>query len=142
MNHAVFGNPLRDWAWAVGGGVLAWALVSVLRDFLVRRLEGLAARTPMVADDVLVELIRSVRRRYVALAALSFGLLSLDLPPWVLTSLRWTAAAILVLQGLRSANRLIAFWLDHYSTSRARSARMIRTSGSSTSRATMGTTGP
>jgi small-conductance mechanosensitive channel len=118
MNQVVFGNPLRDWAYAIGGALAAWLLLSAFRNVLVRRLEKLAARTPTIADDLLIAFIRSIRKTYVALATLSIGLLSLDLPYLLHVGLRWTAAIVLVLQGIRSANRLIEFWLGHYTSSR------------------------
>jgi small-conductance mechanosensitive channel len=118
MNQVVFGNPLRDWAYAIGGALAAWLLLSLFRNVLVRRLEKLAARTPTIADDLAVAFVRSIRKTYVAIATLSIGLLPLDLPYAVHVGLRWTAAIVLVLQGIRSANRLIEFWLAHYASSR------------------------
>jgi small-conductance mechanosensitive channel len=118
MNRVLFGNPLSDWAYAIGGAALAWALVSVFRGVLVRRLEKLAARTPAIADDLLVELVRSIRKSYVAVAALSLGLLPLDLPYSARLALKWVAAAVLVLQSLRTADRLIEYWVGHYAAKR------------------------
>jgi small-conductance mechanosensitive channel len=118
MNRVVFGNPLSDWAYAMGSAVVAWALVSLFRGVLVRRLEKLAANTPTVADDLLVELIRSIRKSYVAVAALSLGLLALDLPYATRLGLKWAAAAVLVLQNLRTADRLIEYWVGHYAARR------------------------
>jgi small-conductance mechanosensitive channel len=127
MNRFLFGNPLSDWAYAIGGAFAAWAVVSLFRGMLLRRLERIAARTPSTADDLLVQFIRSIRKTYVALAALSFGLLSLDLPHAVQVGLRWTAAIVLVMQGIRSANRLIASWLGHYASSRGQTDRTTLT---------------
>ncbi|HVT39754.1 MAG TPA: mechanosensitive ion channel domain-containing protein [Gemmatimonadaceae bacterium] len=118
MNRVVFANPLSSWAYAIGSALLAWALVSLFRGVLVRRLEKLAARTPTIADDLVVELVRSIRESYVAIAALSLGLLSLDLLYSLRLGLKWAAAAVLVLQSLRTADRLIEHWVGHYAARR------------------------
>ena len=117
MNQVIFGNSLRDWAVAIGGGLLVWALLSLFRNRLVRRFEKTAARTTTVADDLFVEFIRSIRKSYVAGATLSIGLLSLALPHSARLGLQWLTAIVLVAQGVRSANRLIEFWLRHYASS-------------------------
>ena len=118
MNRIIAGNLLSDWAYAIGGALLAWALVTALRGMLLRRLGKRAVHAPGMADDVVVEVIRSVRRTYVAIATLSLGLLSLNLPDPARLGLKWAAALVLVLQSLRTANRLIEHWVGSYAARR------------------------
>jgi small-conductance mechanosensitive channel len=118
LDRAVLGNQLRDWAAALGVALSAWVVVTALRGVVLRRLEKIAASTTTIADDVLVELIRSISKTYVALAALCFGMMSLHVSPLAGSALRWLAAIVLVAQGVRSANRVISFWLEHYASTR------------------------
>jgi len=118
LNDLWLGNSVRDWLLAVGSALLATATIALFRSLVVRRLAALAEETETVADDVLVELARSIRKTYVAIIALSVAGLWLDFPAEVHGALKRLGIVFAVLQGARSGNRLVAFWLDQYSTRR------------------------
>ena len=127
MNQQIFGNSLGDWAVALGSGGAVWAFITLFRGVLLRRLERAAAATPTIADDLLVEVIRSVRKTYVAVATLAIGLLGLQLPHSAFVALEWTAALMLVAQGVRTGNRLIEFWISRYTKTRGQLDRTTAT---------------
>ena len=118
MNQIVLGNTLRDWAFAVGGALVVWLLIGIVRRLLVRRLDRSAAGSARREDELLVEVVRSVRPAYLGIAALGFGLLTLELPLAAIIALRWTVAIALVLQAFRSTDRLVEFWLGRYAARR------------------------
>lgn len=118
MDRELLGNSLRAWTYAAGVPLALWLLLSLFRGAVVRRLEGVERRTPIGANGALVALLKSVRTTYIALAALFIGLQTLHLPSGVHTALQWSTAIVLVLQGFRSGNGLVDFWLGHYATSR------------------------
>ena len=127
MNQVIFGNTARDWVVAVGSGVGVWLLITLFRGMLLRRLQRSAATTQTIADDLLVELIRSVRKTYVAVGTIAIGLLGLQFPDPVLVGLKWVAALMLVAQGVRTGNRLIEFWISHYVEARGHHDRTTLT---------------
>jgi small-conductance mechanosensitive channel len=119
LNELWFGNSVHDWIFAAGGAFLAAAAIVLLRTLVVRRLAKLAERTETIADDIVVELARSIRKTYVAIISLSVGGLWLDFPADVHGVLKKIGIVFAVLQGARAGNRLIAFWLEQYSTRRS-----------------------
>ncbi len=118
LNGLLLGNSLHDWLVALGGAFLATAAVVLLRSLAVRRLAVLAERTDTIADDILVEVIRSVRKTFVAIISVSVAGLWLDFPADVHGVLKKIGIVFAVLQGARSGNRLVAFWLEQYSSRR------------------------
>ena len=122
MYNTLLGNSLRDWTLAIGGALIASVAIVMLRNFVVRRLAGLAARTDTLVDDALVELVRSVRKTFVFVVALCLAGLWLDFSYRVHTLLRDVAVVLAVLQGARSGTRLVTLWLDGYSNRRGASS--------------------
>ena len=112
------GNSLHDWILAAGGAVLATAVIVLLRALAVRRLAPLSGTTETMSDDLLVQLVQSIRKSFVVIIALCVAGLWLDFPPAVDSLLRRVGIVFAVLQGARSGNRLIAFWIDRYSVRR------------------------
>ena len=118
LNEHWFGNSLINWIVAGGSAFLVTVAITLLRSLVVRRLARPAERTETVADDIGVELVRSIRKTYVAIIALSVAGLWLDFPAEAHGVLKRIGIVFAVLQGARSGNRLIAFWLERYSTRR------------------------
>ena len=118
LHELVLGNSLRDWIAAALGALLATAGIVLMRSVVARHLATVAARTETLADDALVELVRSVRKTNVAIIALCLAALWLDLHAGVHLVFRRVAIVFAVLQGMRSGNRLVAFWLEHYAARR------------------------
>lgn len=118
LNDLWLGNSLHDWILAVGSAFLATAAIVLLRSLVVRRLAELAEQTETIADDLLVALARSIRKTFVAIIALCIAGLWLDFPADVHGVLKKIGIVFAVLQGARSGNRLVAFWLEQYSTRR------------------------
>lgn len=113
MNNIFLGNSLRDWAIALGSVLLATVAVVLVRGIIVQRLSVVAARTETLADDALVVLLQSIRKTYVTLLALCLAELWLSFAPPVDRDFKRVAIIIAILQGARSANALIAFWIDN-----------------------------
>lgn len=118
MNDIFLGNTIYDWAIALGGVLLVTVAVSVLRDFIVQRLEVVAARTDTLADDALVVLLRSISKTYVTILALCIAEIWLAFAPPVDRNFKRVAIVVAILQGFRSANLLIGFWIDNHVSKR------------------------
>ena len=112
---AVFlGNPLSDWAIAMGWGVSATGAMVLARRVAARRLARLAALTKTVADDALVEAVRSVRKSYAMLIVFGIALSWLQFPTAVHKTIQTIVIIIAVLQGIRSGNAIVDFWVSSY----------------------------
>ena len=118
MNDILLGNTIHDWAIALGGVLLATVAVSLMRGIIVQRLEVVAARTDTLADDALVVLLRSIRKTYVTLLALCIAEVWLAFDPPIDRTFKRVAIVIAILQGARSANLLIGFWIDNHVSKR------------------------
>jgi len=118
MNDLILGNTIHDWAIALGGVLLATIAVTLLRGMIVGRVEVIAARTDTLADDALVVLLRSVRKTYVTILALCIAELWLAFEPPVDRNFKRVAIVVAFLQGFRSANLLIGFWIDNHVSKR------------------------
>jgi small-conductance mechanosensitive channel len=116
MYHTLFGNSLRDWTVAAASSAFTVALILGVRTFAIRRLGAVAARTATLFDDALVELARSVSTIYVVAIVVCNAGLWLDFGAPVSRLLLVGVTTFAVLQGARSATRLVAWWLAHYST--------------------------
>ena len=118
MNDLILGNTIHDWAIALGGVLLATIAVTLLRGMIVQRVEVIAAHTDTLADDALVVLLRSVRKTYVTILALCIAELWLAFEPPVDRNFKRVAIVVAILQGFRSANLLIGFWIDNHISQR------------------------
>jgi small-conductance mechanosensitive channel len=118
MNDIFLGNTIHDWAIALGGVLLATVAVSLLRGIIVQRVEIVAARTDTLADDALVVLLRSIRKTYVTILALCIAEVWLAFEPPVDRNFKRVAVVVAILQGFRSANLLIGFWIDNHVSKR------------------------
>jgi small-conductance mechanosensitive channel len=114
MNDIFLGNTLHDWAIALGGVLGATVAVTLLRGIVVQRLSIVAARTDTLADDALVVLLHSIRKVYVTVFAVCLAELWLSFTAPVDHNFKRLAIVIAVLQTARSANHLVAFWIDHH----------------------------
>lgn len=113
--HTVpLGNSFVEWATALGWAIVATGSIVVVRNVVSRRLAGVAARTNALADDALLEAMRSVRKSYVLLLAVGTALLSLELPDPLRVAIRTSVILVAALQGARTGNALVDFWAATY----------------------------
>lgn len=118
MQSSFLGNSLADWSRAMAGAVAVTAGFALLRGTVARRLEKLAERTDSTANHAIVELIRSIRNGYVFVAVLGLALFSPDLRYDDVKWMLWALGLVAFLQGIRSGNRLITFWIARYAARR------------------------
>lgn len=114
----VLGNRLVDWVIALGAAVGATVLIVLGRRLVSRRLAALAQRTDTAADDALVEAVRSIRKTYVLLITVGIALMWLDLPDLAHSVIKRVLVLVAVLQGIRSGNAIVEFWVTHYAARR------------------------
>lgn len=122
MDELTFlGNPVRDWAAALGIAVAIVATVALLKRVLIRRIAAIAQRTQTHFDDSLIAAAQRTRLAIVALPALWFATQSLVLPDKAGVIIKGAASLAMILQiGLWLA-ALFDFWVDR-SRQRARAA--------------------
>ena len=118
LRAEILGNAVADWlsaaAWAAG----ATLLVALIRRAATQRLAALAAQTETIADDVLIEAIKSIRITYVALIALGASLSWMHFPGGAHWTIRRALIVVAVIQGIRTGNAIVEFLAGHYATTR------------------------
>jgi small-conductance mechanosensitive channel len=115
MQAIFLGNSVAQWATAFGWAFGVTAAVVLIRRVVSARLAALAARTDTVADDAVVEAVRSVRKTYVLLIAIGVASSWLQLPGAAHTLVRRVIIVVAVLQAIRSGNAIVDFFAGHYS---------------------------
>lgn len=81
MWHTVFfGNPVRDWAIALGGILLFSLAARILQKVILLRVQGLASKTSSRLDDFIVELLQKSAMPMLYAFAVYCGLQYLKLP--------------------------------------------------------------
>jgi small-conductance mechanosensitive channel len=113
------GNTVADWLKVLGWAFGSMVVVEVLRKVVSARLARLAARTDTIADDAIVEAIRSIRKTYVLVISFGLALLALNLHYGMArNAVKYLVIFVAVLQALRSANMLAEFGIRHYAARR------------------------
>jgi small-conductance mechanosensitive channel len=119
MQAIVLGNSVAAWITALGWALGVTGAIILMRRLVTRRLASLAAKTTTVADDALVEAVRSVRKTYVLLIALGVAANTwLDLKPGAHATFRLLVIFVAVIQAIRTGNAVIEFWVATYSARR------------------------
>jgi len=116
LDAYLLGNSVTDWVTAITWAIAVTAAIVFVRSIARRRLAELAARTDTIADDVVIEAIKSVRKTYVLLISLGVALSWLHLPGAAHTTIRRIIVFVAVLQGIRSGNAMVDFLANHYAT--------------------------
>ena len=114
MDAYLFGNSVIDWATAMTWALAVTGAIIFVRSLARRRLVQLAASTETIADDLFVEVIKSVRKRYVLLISLGMALSWLHLPDTAHSTIRRIVVLVAVIQGIRSGNAIVDFLANHY----------------------------
>jgi len=127
MHSSLLGNPIADWLRAALGAVTVTLGAALLRAVVVRRLGASEAHAGTVTQGAVVEIVRSIRKRYILIVALALAGLWLDLPPAVQWWLERVMALAVVVQGIRSGNRLVDFWVARYAVRRGQVDRTTLT---------------
>jgi small-conductance mechanosensitive channel len=118
MHTVRLGNSIAEWTAALGWAVVATAGIVVVRNILAHRLAAVAARTTTLADDALVEAIRSIRKSYALLITVGIALLSLSMSLPLHMAVRTGVIFVAVLQSTRTGNALVDFWVSTYAARR------------------------
>jgi small-conductance mechanosensitive channel len=110
----LLGNPLLRWLIAALVLVLATAVLRGLRGLARRRLLTLAGRTTNVFDDILSDLLASVRGGLMLLIGVWAGAQALSLPPTVARGIDTAVTLLLILQAGLWGNRALQVTMRHY----------------------------
>lgn len=127
MHTFLLGNPIADWLRAVIGAVAVTFAFDLLRATVARRLGAVEAHAGTITQGAVVEIVRSIRKSYVLIVALALAGLWLDLPSGVDKWLDRAMGLAAALQGIRSGNRLVAFWVARYAVRRGQVDRTTLT---------------
>ncbi len=107
-------NSLLQWTISLAELLLLFALLELLRLFLIRKVRKLASRTKTRWDDLLVLVLEKTRHLTIFVVTLHFAALSLTLPPRLTRFLFSLVVLALLYQAGRWATSAIRFWLDGY----------------------------
>lgn len=129
-----YADPLRRWLIAAGIALVLIGAAWVTRNILIRRLEGLAARTTTDLDNAIVDMLKATRLWLIAVVAAALALHTLELTDRVRKLLDAAATLALFVQAGLWATSLWGFWLRR---SRARALKS-NASAAATSLSAMG----
>jgi small-conductance mechanosensitive channel len=110
----IYHNLLQSWLIGIGIAVLFLLAVLIVRRIVHKKMAAFAAGTPMVWDDIVVELIESLHALFFLALAVYFGSLYLSLPKNVATILAQAVAIIALLQAAMSSSHAVTFWVAHF----------------------------
>jgi small-conductance mechanosensitive channel len=127
LDETFWGNPVRDWAIALGiclGIALGLRLALAL---LKSRLGRLAKHTKNHLDDVVIEAFGRTHKLTLLVIGLAMAARTLVLPPWADLILHRVLVVVLMIQaGLWVSHAAIA-WLDHYRSRQMEDDRAVAT---------------
>ena len=114
LETILLGNTVLDWAVALGWAFGAMAVIVLVRRVVSHRLAVLAARTETVADDAVIEAVKSIKKTYVLLLAVGSAFAWLHFPNAAHTAIRRAMIVIAVLQAIRTGNVVVDFLAGRY----------------------------
>lgn len=127
LQQVFLGNTMRGWLTAGIVAVLVFATLWLLKTLLRRQIARFAERTATQVDDLLVDLLGSVRPVILVILALFAGSLLLEIPEAKQKILRSIAIVAVLLQAAFWGNRLITYWLTHFLERRGEADAAART---------------
>lgn len=108
----ILGNPVSAWLVGVGLAVVVYLILTMVRGVVVSRMEKIAARTTTRVDDLVVDVLKGIRRPVVLVVAVFAGMQALMLPSQVGNAARMVAVVAVAVQLLISSRRVIDFALE------------------------------
>jgi small-conductance mechanosensitive channel len=118
LGRTFYHNSLHTWLMFGIAILVDVAVLLLLRYVIIRRLSSLAARTPTMLDDLLVDLLRRTRFIFVLFVALWAAARLLTLPDGASKTVHDVAVIILLLQVGIWVNTGIGFWVHRFTTQR------------------------
>jgi small-conductance mechanosensitive channel len=114
FDQSYWGNSLARWL--IAAGVLIGLIVGaiMLRKIIVQRGRSLAAHTPTVLDDALIDALEATRLRVLLLPFVALASSILSLPPLISSSLSIAGTLLLLLQIGIWGNLLISSSFERY----------------------------
>lgn len=108
----ILGNPVSAWLVCVGVAVVVYLVLTMVRGAVVSRLAKVAAKTTTRVDDLVVDVLRGIRRPVVLVVAVFAGMAALSLPVQVENGARMITVVAVAVQLLISSRRVIDFALE------------------------------
>ncbi len=101
------------WRWLVAAGILLFVgfILRIVLWRLVRKLRVVAAKTPGLFDDLIVELLDKTKSLFILIVSLYAGALILTLPELAESILRGIFIVALLIQAGYWGNAFVAFWI-------------------------------
>ena len=101
------------WQWLVAAGILLFVglILRIVLWRLVRKLRVVAAKTPGLFDDLIVELLDKTKSLFILIVSLYAGALILTLPEPAESILRGIFIVALLIQAGYWGNAFVAFWI-------------------------------
>jgi small-conductance mechanosensitive channel len=115
-------NTIRQWAIALGIGLVAFLTLLLLRRLLVVRLGAVARRTVTDVDDILVDLVSKTRPYFLAAAAMVLASRVLVFPPTTDDFVRSALALVLLAQCGVWGTAAVNLWIQRHATRRSTQA--------------------
>lgn len=114
LDRTFAGNTVTSWLWTLGTIAVIAVALWVVKHFLVRRFDALAARTSTGADDLIAALLKRTGLAILLWMALTVALRALTIEAAPRAFLGRIAVLAFLLQLGIWANALIEFWLRRY----------------------------
>ena len=117
LETTYYGNSLSAWLTALAVLLGGFALLTIVKQLLLRRVSRFAAHTKTRLDDLALVLLERTRPYFLFFVALAGALVLLQLGTWR-TALRQLSVVVLLLQMAVWGNATITFWLERITAAR------------------------
>jgi small-conductance mechanosensitive channel len=119
LDQLFLGNTTKVWLVAVVTGLLVWFGLALAQGFTLGKLEKFAPGSQTLLDDLVLQLLRATRTFFILSLAVFVASLGLSLPDRTRLIVERAFFLILLFQGARWGNLVIAFWIEKHLKRRA-----------------------
>jgi small-conductance mechanosensitive channel len=113
-----------NWLIAILVVVVSYAVLTLVKKFLVKKLGAFAAKTDTKLDDLVVTLLEHTHPLSIVMVSLFVGSWALSLPPKVNVIIQKTIVLTLLIQGALWSNQFVTYWFNEIFAKRVQNASL------------------
>ncbi len=114
LTDTFYGNEIQTWLIALGVTAGLFIALRIVEQVLIVRIQKLTAKTSTIADDLIVGALRKTKLLYLAIIAVFFGSMSLELDESLRDGLWKTTVIASLVQGGIWVSTALKIWLENY----------------------------
>lgn len=114
LEYTVLNNTVLQWAIAVIAFIVIYFVLRAIRNFFSKQLKKLAAKTPIKVDDLVADMVKSIKGFIILTLALWFATQGLTLPENIRSFIKILPILAFLFQAGVWGNKIILFFLTQY----------------------------